>query len=123
MDRSQSRRRRKFRRDELRRLRREYIEERKPNLAKLLEKDLHNDNWALKKNRLNSDESLSEEPYYTQPQNIHLLFVRVYSGNDSRSINVTVAGSTIQKVENLINDDDWQDEELRCFGDVSSPYE
>jgi hypothetical protein len=41
----------------------------------------------------------------------------------SRSINATVAGFTIQKVENLIKDDDWQIEELRCFGDVSSPYE
>jgi hypothetical protein len=75
-----SQRRRNFAGMKLRRLRREYIEERKPNLAKLLEKDLHNDNWALKKNRLNSDESLSEEPYYTQPKMFTSCSMRVYSG-------------------------------------------
>lgn len=41
----------------------------------------------------------------------------------SPSINATVAGFTIQKIENLIKDDDWQIEELRCFGDDGFEFE
>jgi hypothetical protein len=79
-------------------------------LPNFLKKDLHNDNWALKKNRWNSDKTLPEKPYYTQPK-----MLTSYSMNGqeeyiledvSRSINATVAGFTIQKVENLIKEDD-----------------